>query len=570
MLREKIDFLKTLRIFSALNDVQLERIALISEAYNVKDRAVLAYQRDVANSLYIVVEGRISAYQMQDGIEVKVDEYNPGEYFDEQWLFGEDVHPATIRAEGDGRLYMIREEDFELFVEDFPEAVLDMPEFVWDELDHTRSSPAAPDVYRKLELLPGENVLYESHRTWLLLVTGLFGPILALLFGPLVMWLLVGYLLKLSLLYIAIAIGVALIPGAVLTLWRYLDWRNDYLIITNYHLVHREFQLATFESAIIKIPHDQVQSISVLRAGIIPSLLGVGTVRVTTASAGDGLNFDLIQNPDEAEATLNEARQRTERLDRSRERTAVRQAIEGHFNVIDDLTPFDEGEQIAARQSDLPDTRVDPGRKADFETITYRRHWMILLKSTARQWLAVVTVLALMAFSLTTFPSFWLPVVIVGLLLLLGLFGWIYYEFEDWKNDLFQLTSTMVVDIDRLPFRLDEDRKTADLQNVQNVQVSRPNFVATIFGFGDVTIDTAGANAQIVFEDVANPNRVQSDIFARRTQILRRQRMTDAVTRRQEMLLMLDEYHQLSEQRKIPRMTPFFEDERPSEPDNQA
>ena len=94
---------------------------------------------------------------------------------------------------------------------------------------------------------------------------------------------------------------------------------------------------------------------------------------------------------------------------------------------------------------------------------------------------------------------------------------------------------------------------------MQNINSDRPNFLATLFNFGNVIIDTAGAQADIVFETVSNPNQVQSDIFKRRDEYRRLQAIKQGDQRRKEYAVLLDVYQQATEQHRIPRRTPTEE-----------
>jgi uncharacterized membrane protein YdbT with pleckstrin-like domain len=140
-------------------------------------------------------------------------------------------------------------------------------------------------------------------------------------------------------------------------------------------------------------------------------------------------------------------------------------------------------------------------------------------------------------------------------------FLWFVWVFEDWRNDTFQVTDRYVVDIDRQPFGTGESRKQAELGNVQNVNADRPGLLNTIFNFGNVNIETAGASADIVFEMVVNPSRVQSDIFQRREKFAQGQRIREGQQRRKEYAVFIDAYQQATEQNRLPeRRTPFPED----------
>ena len=72
-----------------------------------------------------------------------------------------------------------------------------------------------------------------------------------------------------------------------------------------------------------------------------------------------------------------------------------------------------------------------------------------------------------------------------------------------------------------------------------------------------VTVDTAGAKADIVFEYVPNPEIIQGDIFQRLDDFRRQQRINEGSARRQEYALLIDVYRQAMEQQRIPPRTPL-------------
>jgi uncharacterized membrane protein YdbT with pleckstrin-like domain len=149
--------------------------------------------------------------------------------------------------------------------------------------------------------------------------------------------------------------------------------------------------------------------------------------------------------------------------------------------------------------------------------------------------------------------------IIFVVLFLLDL-GWIIWQIEDWRNDTFQLTDRYVIDIDRRPFGFGESRKQAELANVQNVNADRPGLIPTLFNYGNVIIETAGATADITFENVPNPSVIQSDVFRRRDAQQQVQRTAEGERRRKEYAVLLDVYKQAEEQGRLPRRTPRFEE----------
>jgi uncharacterized membrane protein YdbT with pleckstrin-like domain len=99
------------------------------------------------------------------------------------------------------------------------------------------------------------------------------------------------------------------------------------------------------------------------------------------------------------------------------------------------------------------------------------------------------------------------------------------------------------------------------LSNIQNVNAEKPGLMATIFNFGYVHIETAGASPDIVFERVSNPGRAQSDIFQRRDELKRKQEVGRLQGQRKDLAVMLDVFHQAQQAGRIPDRIPTEEPE---------
>lgn len=558
---EKLDFLRSIPAFEALTDIELEDLAKITDAYAFERGSVIAYQREVADRAFIVKSGRLEVFEMDNTDSVtRAKRVMSGDILEELWLVEQGVIWGTIRAATDGEMYTIRYEEFLLFVGDHPSAILDLTADTWAELDRSMASDKTPAPTR-LNLSPDELIEYESRRTGLLLLVQLIPALFMTLLFPFGVWFLSG-LLNLGLLTparLATLMTLAVIPGILYGIYKYFDWANDYLLITNKHLIHREFDLGALSGEVLKIPLDQVQSIKLLRPNPIETVLGVGTVQITTAASAKGLKFDYIRQPQEVEKTINIIRQKERTLDAGRTRKEMREMLEGHFSVnpqLDEIDVHDSEEAKAAQARRRRRLRRRGNRVETADAITYGRHWIVFVQEA--WWLIFITFLTVVG-GIFWVTQFGLSTVF-GVVMLLGLMAetiGLYFFYEDWTNDLFQVTGDTVIDIDRGPFGFTESRKTAPLANVQNVRAEQKNILATILGYGDVVVDTAGASADIVFENVKNPQQVQTDIFHKRDLLKSKSRQKDAVVRYQENALFLDEYQQLGEQGKIPRRTPF-------------
>lgn len=571
----KRDFLAQHPLFNELYDNELDALVAITEERDYPEGAVVAYQRDVGDSLYLVKSGLLLALSVsQEGeiISQSKQHYITGHFFNDSWLFTPGIHPATVKAVRPSRVLIIRGDAFLRFIEKFkiPLEYLGLTPDAQKEA--MRSRVALPKQYAPLKLQPDELVEWQARRSpYILLIKGAIPAFLMVVIPLLIYYLVRTFFPDAGAL---VTIGLPLIPALIclgFIGFYILDWSNDYFLITNRYLVHSEFNLRTFSTAVDKVPLDRVQSVEVEKPTFLMNLFDVGSARITTAAQANALRFDFIDNPQEVQDTLSRLQQRGKALDFGREQASMRESVEGYFALPPAFKKVEEPKPVAAASSPQELSRWQrwgrilreearqhfSWRLEEGTIITYRKHPLVLLG--AMKWPFVVAVVLIIINLLINLLG--AEANISWLWLLEGpafalIFFWGIWQFLDWDNDLYQLSDRYVVDIDRLPFGFAENRKQADLANVQNVSSSRPSFWATLFNYGHVHIETAGAAANITFESVHDPNRVQNEIFARRDAIQRQQTARARQQQRREYGLLLDVYKQALEQGRIPQRTP--------------
>lgn len=570
----KLEFLAEVPLFKEMSESALRLIAGVATEYAFEQGAVIAYQRDAVDSLYIVKEGRLFARTLdENGIARNSTSYVVGQSFDDRWLFVPGVHPATVKGAEDGRLLIIRSADFVTLLRDYPGLIpglapsedeegrpTGLSEEAWNDArkllatKKTRSSSAAA-------MLPEERIEFFARRSiWFLLVK-LILPVLMVLVGAIVL----AAVPTETALERSIKVGVPILLtlfGLIIFLLQVIDWRADYFIITNKHLTHHEFELRRFRIHLVKVPISQVQTVEVLKPTLLANLLNIGTAQVTTAAIAGRILFDNIDDPLLVKDTLNRLTSQYRTFAGAQTQAILRQSIEQHFGVKPELTTAETDEPLARpaprRRQDGFWTRLRKRygwRVVEGNSVTYRKSFFILLKRIG------LPLLVFLGLAILTGLGIYLnidPLVITLIVGILGLIDlvWFIWQLEDWRNDIFQVTDRFVVDIDREPFGFGESRKQAALSNIQNVDATRPGFFPTIFNYGFVTIDTAGAKADIVFEYVPNPELIQSDIFQRLDDYRQQQRVREESSRRQEYAMLLDVYRQATEQDRIPPRTP--------------
>jgi uncharacterized membrane protein YdbT with pleckstrin-like domain len=179
---------------------------------------------------------------------------------------------------------------------------------------------------------------------------------------------------------------------------------------------------------------------------------------------------------------------------------------------------------------------LPPLRHEQGDTITWRKHWVALLKPIAlpSALLLASTTGVVILMSVTSGNLRTVSLIVYGVALVI-LFPWWLWRFDDWQNDIYQVTPTRIIDVERLPFYLREDRREASLGMIQNVQFEIPGFLGKVLNFGSVTIETAGAGA-FTFDLVKDPSGVQAEIFRRMEAFQGRQSQAAAERHRSELL----------------------------------
>ena len=567
----KQEFIAGLPLFADLSEAAQAAIARVAREYAFEPNAVIAYQRDVANSLYIVKEGRLFARAIDaNGIARETRSYTPGQSFNDLWLFVPGIHTATVKGAEAGRLLIINSADFLGLLEEYPVIIDDLAprddgdihyglsEAAWREAQklklrrRVRASSAAA-------LLPEERVEFFARRSRWLLAGRLVMPILLILLA-----IVVAIIMPIDTgLQRALKIGapvVLMLVGGVWVALRIIDWRGDYFIITNRHLTHHEFELRRFRVRLVKIPIGQVQTVEILKPSLLANAFNVGSARVTTAAVAGNVLFDYIDNPLKVKDVLERLTGLYRSVESAQTQAVMRQSLEKHFGMDAPIKPQDETApppRVRRPESLLTRLRLRYGwRVVEGNTITYRKSIFVLIKRIAVPLVVLIGLAVFVGLALYLDVTPWviaLVVTIVGFGDALGLI----WQVEDWRNDIFQLTDRFIIDIDRVPFGFGESRKQAAISNVQNVDATRPGFFPTLFNYGFVSVDTAGAKGDIVFDYVPNPELIQSDIFQRLDDFRRQQRINEGSARRQEYAMLIDVYRQAMEQQRIPPRTPL-------------
>ena len=315
---DKLEFLTELPIFADLSPAALDAVARITREYAFDDDAVIAYQRDIANRLFIVKEGRLFARALDNnGITRETYSFLPKQYFNEHWLFVPGVHSATIKGKGTagGRLYVIEGPEFIQLLKRYPSIIdelapredddihFGLSDDAWIEAQKLKLRPRRTSSSAAGAMLPDERIELFTRRSWWFLLGRLIPPAIIVLVAAVILIITPTDTQLERVVKIGLPILMTLI-GLIIFLLRLIDFRADYFIITNKHLTHHEFELRHFRIHLVKVPIGQVQTVEIMKPTLLANLFNIGTARVTTAAVAGVVLFDNIDNPVTVKKTL--------------------------------------------------------------------------------------------------------------------------------------------------------------------------------------------------------------------------------------------------------------------------
>lgn len=303
----------------------------------------------------------------------------------------------------------------------------------------------------------------------------------------------------------------------VITGWNYVDWSNDYSIITNQRVVFQE-KVIFFYDTRREVRLNAIRSVDV-RQSQMGLIFGYADI-IVRIFAGD------IFLP-----RIRFAKDVAQFLDEQRRRMIIRQSAEDKEKFKEELHQrITHVEQPPLPPPPAPATsrrRRPPAYLGDTRTryhmrfekngvVTYRTHIIHLLGRTLTLFIILIVVLSLVVSSFVTRPSLIVNpdsmkfILIFYGLLVLGLVGVIWYRVEDWRNDIYVITETQIIDRNKKPLGREEVRTTS-FERIDAVRFEQKGIWALIFNYGTVYVRVG--QSELTFDNVARPSDVQREIL---------------------------------------------------------
>ena len=337
----------------------------------------------------------------------------------------------------------------------------------------------------------------------------------------------------------SVLIGVGVL-GAVLfslqILWHYFEWKNDYYVITKKRVINLARSLINFDSK-FEIPLSAVNNLEIKKS-FLSRNFGFGDLIIRTYTGETKLkNVPLVSEVQNFLELLVGKDKLSKKLDE-------RKVFEKIVN--DTLTPDDTS----------PDPIIDQnGQKIGLEDqysnspiIALRTHWIILLKKVLFPTLLITSIILLTSF----FAANDLPIngssigiILFGLILISAILWWLF-QFFDWWNDRYLITSDQIIDVYRRPFGT-ENRRTAPITNIQSIRFERKGILGLILNFGTVYIRVG--DDELTFDNISNPSMIQERLFGILEMSISRSKISERTLQQQNLAEMIDAYHQIKEKK---------------------
>jgi cAMP-binding proteins - catabolite gene activator and regulatory subunit of cAMP-dependent protein kinases len=320
---------------------------------------------------------------------------------------------------------------------------------------------------------------------------------------------------RVSFIWIVLAL-LALSLGILFGVWESFAWANDYFSLTKDRVLIQKLQIGVFENR-----HETPMS-AILSAGLDTSFLGriLGFGTVTARAYTGNLAIRHISDPDLVFSYLEYRRKCMLSDQRRQEKETMQVMLEKRMHPDQPTRPSpqianDSPSHVDYYGDSLSDllARFFTLRLEKDGAVIYRTHWWILLKKLFfPNLILLLAVVVTIARLLNLFALSALLVYAAALIVAVAGWLWWFYEYYDWRNDVYIIAADQLVDVNQHPLG-SMDKRSAPVKNIQTVEYKRNGIIGMALNFGTVMIQIG--NEELTFDDVYNPSAVQMEIFNR-------------------------------------------------------
>lgn len=499
-----ITLLREVPLFSGLNVEELERLGEEFVMVELPKDEILFQAQEATDGLFVINSGQV-ALLGADGKQTEILKH--ADVIGTEALNYLPAREKTAMALTDAQVFFLPNKQIQALYASVPA----FKETVSVLFNSARLAAYIPMAW----LEPGEKIYMMARKHPVFLLFRSIPPI----FVFAALWFLMMFLSSQSAFWSLAGLVAGFLFCLLWLVWNINNWANDFYLITSRRMVWVEHVTGFYDS------RQEAPLSTLISVGIKTSQLGyfLGYSDVIVRTYIGDIRFERVGHASTIGKLIETNWARGKRVDLELDAREIRKALRQKFGK--------EAEDITAKDLQVELGTVEPTPKevnffqwlfADFVrvrhevggTITYRKHWLILLQKLILPLfalvLSIIFVVAIITHNLIQVD--YTMGLVAGYFLIFVAAGMLVYQYVDWRNDLFQLTPNQVIDLDRKPFGR-ESRRSAPLENILSIEYERRGFIPMLFNYGTVYI-TIG-NTQLTFNNVYQPSVVQQDIFTR-------------------------------------------------------
>ena len=330
-----------------------------------------------------------------------------------------------------------------------------------------------------------------------------------------------------------VGLGISALLVILTVIWGILNYLNDYFIVTNRRVIQQE-KVIFFSEQRREALLEQIQRVDVATT-FWGNLLNYGTLSVYTAGTTGSIDFNFVADPDNLRTAIFHHRSLCQQRSSAESKLDIQDALENRLGLSVDLpsrvrtdsalpAPNDTAAGLPLWQKLRRAITVDSS--LDRETtdrIVWHKHWWVLFVQVV---LPGTLFLFEILFLAGGFSSVSLlqqlqsslnaqTLLLVGGLVTLATLGWILWAVSDWWNDTYTVTEDRIIDVEKLPLFLSEQRREAQLSDIQDIRLEMNSPLKMMLNFGNIIVQTAAGEGAFTFDHVPNPRNVKEEITRR-------------------------------------------------------
>ncbi len=579
-------------VFQAWSPEERSHLMGFVSHYYLPASNLMTQQGDVADSLWVLLPGGRAVVHTvgPEGVALAdVQLAGPG-YFNEEALRSLAPATSTLESEPNAHWLRLHWQDFNAFLEQSGRAEM----AAQLRLNRKAATVAQAGAQRRYAWLAAdERILLEVRRHWIVAMARIAPAVfLSVLFG----WLLImviGWEATHVLAWVAVAaLGLSTLAA---WFWGVADYLNDYLLVTNLRVVRQE-KVVLFSQKLQAAPLEKIQDVN-YRQDVWGSYLGFADLEVQTPGPGGNIRFDRVADFKRVQQAITRERDVRRRYYQATGKKLIYKTLENRFGgalvlparvlglalvpaaTLPPLTATGGLAWLAklagaTRRHPMtgklltpatnPIAGVPPGGASISATPpvaetgdrrVWHKHWLILVRNAT---LPMLGLIATTAFAVYVYGA-GLSGALIGLALFLAVVcaGWLWWNVEDWSNDIYILDHDQLTDIEQRPLGLQNKVRTAGMRQIVDLRLEVPSPLHYLLNFGHVFVQTAAQDGEFTFLNVRDPAGVMETIRMRLDQSRIDEERMAAKQRAQEFPDWLEVYSRL-ERRGVPSDAPEY------------